>query len=248
MSVQPGAVLNTVAFGNRPEGVEVPVVQTRAPSTYDWNYPIGKPWVDKLNNACYKLTSVTSSAGINTANWQATGGGTTSIATINNNAPVAGNYTLAQTANQITITETAGTSTFTIPSTFVAPGSITATTSITATLGAITATNGNFVKGTAGNKDVYTSVATNATAGANSAGTVTLVGGTATVATTAVTANSLIRLYRQDIGATGAAALGYVTRGTITPATSFVINAVQAADATALQATDMSVIFWEIVN
>lgn len=127
-------------------------------------------------------------------------------------------------------------------------GAITAGTTLTATVGNVTVTNGNFVKGTAGNKDIYTSVATNATAGANSAGTVTLVGGTATIATTAVTANSKIRLYRQEIAATGAAALGHITIGTITPATSFVINSVQAADATALQATDVSVVFWEIVN
>lgn len=125
---------------------------------------------------------------------------------------------------------------------------IDATTTITATLGNITATNGNFVKGTAGNKDVYTSVATTTTAGANSAGTVTLVGGTATISTTAVTAASKIRIYRQGIGATGAAALGKLTIGTITAATSFVINSVQAADATALQASDVSVVFWEIVN
>jgi len=125
---------------------------------------------------------------------------------------------------------------------------VTGGTGVTATTGNVTASNGNIVKGTAGNKDVYTSVATNATAGANSAGTVTLAGGTATVATTAVTANSLIRLSRQGIGTTGAAALGFITRGTITPSTSFVINAVQAADATALQASDVSVVFWEIVN
>lgn len=120
--------------------------------------------------------------------------------------------------------------------------------SITSDAGDITATNGNFVKGTAGNKDVYTSVASTTTAGANSAGTVVLAGGTATVATTAVTASSLIRLYRQGIGSTGAAALGFVTLGTITASTSFVINAVQPADATALQVSDLSVIFWEIVN
>jgi hypothetical protein len=125
---------------------------------------------------------------------------------------------------------------------------VTAGTSITATLGNITATNGNIVRGTAGNKDVYTSVASTTTAGANSAGTVVLVGGTATIATTAVTAASQIRLYRQGIGATGAAALGIVTRGTILAGVSFVINAVQAADATALQASDVSVIGWEIVN
>jgi hypothetical protein len=129
-----------------------------------------------------------------------------------------------------------------------ATGSITAGTTLTATAGNITATNGNIVRGTAGNKDVYTSVATTTAAGANSAGTVTLVGGTATVATTSVTASSQIRLYRQGIGATGAAALGIVTLGTKTAGVSFVINAVGAADATALQATDVSVIGWEIVN
>lgn len=171
-----------------------------------------------------------------------------------------GEVTMAGTANQITTTGGLNTLTFSIPAVFIAPGSIastttivagtslTATTSVTATLGNITATNGNIVKGTAGNKDVYTSVATNATAGANSAGTVTLVGGTATVATTAVTANSKIRWARQSIGATGAAALGIVTIGTITAGVSFVINAVQAADATALQASDVSLIWWEIVN
>ncbi len=114
--------------------------------------------------------------------------------------------------------------------------------------GAITATNGNMIKGTAGNKDVYSSVATTITAGANSAGTVTLSGGTATVSTTAVTASSKIRMTRQGIGSTGAAALGQLSVGTITAGVSFIINAVQAADATALQASDVSSIWWEIVN
>lgn len=108
--------------------------------------------------------------------------------------------------------------------------------------------NGNIVKNVAGNKDVYTSVATTTAAGANSAGTVTLVGGTATIATTSVTANSKIRMTRQGVGATGAAALGDLSIGTISAGVSFVINAVQAANATALQASDVSVIFWEIVN
>ena len=125
---------------------------------------------------------------------------------------------------------------------------VTAGTSITATLGNITATNGNIVRGTAGNKDVYTSVATTTTAGANSAGTVTLVGGTATVSTTAIAAGSKLRLTRQGIGATGAAALGLLSVGTITAGVSFIINSVDQADATALQASDVSSIFWEIVN
>jgi hypothetical protein len=127
-------------------------------------------------------------------------------------------------------------------------GVLTNTAGITATLGAITATNGNLVLGTAGNKILSTSVATTTTAGANSFGSVTLAGGTATVSTTSVTANSLIYIWRQSIGSTGAAALGQLSVGTIVAATSFVINALQAADATALQASDVSVIGWMIVN
>jgi hypothetical protein len=127
-------------------------------------------------------------------------------------------------------------------------GSLTATTTLTATLGAITATNGNLVLGTAGNKIVSTSVASTTTAGANSFGKVTLVGGTATVSTTAVTASSIIFLTRQGIGATGANPLGELSIGTIVAATSFVINAWSQADATALAATDVSSIGWMIVN
>lgn len=126
--------------------------------------------------------------------------------------------------------------------------SITAGTTLTATLGNITATNGNLVLNTAGNKLVSTSVGASAAAGANSFGTVTLVGGTVTVSTTSVTASSIIFLTRQSVGATGAAALGHLSVGTITAATSFVINAWSAADATALQASDVSVIGWMIVN
>ena len=126
--------------------------------------------------------------------------------------------------------------------------SITAGTSLTATLGNITATNGNLVLVAECNKIMRTSVATTTAAGANSFGYVTLVGGTATVATTNVGASSLIRLSRLGVGATGAAALGVLSVGTITASTSFVINAVQAADATALQASDVSVVLWEIIN
>ena len=127
-------------------------------------------------------------------------------------------------------------------------GAVTAGTTVTATLGNITATNGNIVKGTAGNKDIYTSVASTTTAGANSAGKVTLVGGTATISTTAVTAASIIRLTRQGVGATGANPLGMLSVGTISAGASFVINAWSATDATALAATDVSSIGWEIVN
>ena len=127
-------------------------------------------------------------------------------------------------------------------------GALTATTSLTATLGAITATNGNLVLGTAGNKILSSSVGASAAAGNNSFGKVTLIGGTITVSTTAVTASSIIMLTRQTVGATGAAALGMLTIGTIVAGTSFVINAWKTTDATDLAITDVSSIGWMIIN
>ena len=152
---------------------------------------------------------------------------------------VISNSTTLGTSNALTLTQAGALN---------ATTSITAGTALTASLGNITATNGNIVRGTAGNKDVYTSVASTTTAGANSAGTVTLTGGTATISTTAVTASSIIRLTRQGVGVTGANPLGMLSVGTIVASTSFVINAWSATDATALAATDVSIIGWEIVN
>lgn len=140
-------------------------------------------------------------------------------------------------ANAVTIGSTNTTSATTIQS---GSGGITMT-------GAISLT-GNLTLVAAGNKINHTSVATTTTAGANSIGSVTLVGGTATINTTAVTTNSLIKIWRQTVGATGAAALGELSVGAIVNATSFVINSWQQANATALQASDVSNIGWEIVN
>lgn len=127
-------------------------------------------------------------------------------------------------------------------------GSITSATTLTATLGAITATNGNLVLGTAGNKIVSTSVGTTAAAGANSFGSVTLVNGTATVATTAVTASSLIHVTRLAIGTTGANPIGDLSVGDIIAGTSFVIGALSQTNAENVVATDQSVVYWSIVN
>ena len=107
---------------------------------------------------------------------------------------------------------------------------------------------GNLTFSDSGNKIISSNVGTTTTAGANSFGSVTLVGGTATVSTTSVTANSLIFIWRQSIGATGANPLGLLTVGTITASTSFVINAVLTATATTLVASDVSVVGWMIVN
>jgi len=163
-------------------------------------------------------------------------------------SPAAGNFNILGTASQITSTGAGSTITLSTPAAFIAPGSIAATTTLTATLGAITATNGNLVLTAAGNKMVRSSVGTTTAAGANSIGSVTLVGGTATIATTSVTAASLIKLWRQSIGATGATALGMLTIGTITAGVSFVLNAAQSASASSLQASDVSVVGWEIIN
>lgn len=204
--------------------------QNRAPLSGDFYAP-GTVWQyydTNSGNSVFYVSCGSTTPGQNV--WAAYGSSSGDILAING------------TTNQVTVNTVAGVATASLPSNLVAPGSL------TATLGAITATNGNIVRGTAGNKDIYSSVASTTSAGANSAGKVTLAGGTATISTTAVTASSIIRLYRQDIGSTGAAALGILTIGTITAGTSFVINSVQAADATALQASDVSSVAWEIVN
>ena len=218
------------------------VRQNRAPLSGDF-YPPGTVWQYYNTSTQVSLFYVSCGSSAPGSNvWAAYGSSSGDILAVNG------------TANQITSTTSSGVATISLPSAITTPGSLSTTTTltggtgITATTGNITATNGNIVRGTAGNKDVYSSVASTTSAGANSAGTVTLVGGTATVNTTAVTASSIIRIYRQGIGSTGAAALGFLTIGTITASTSFVINSVQAADATALQASDVSVVAWEIVN
>lgn len=179
-------------------------------------------------------------------------GGGTGLTSLTPHALYVGNLTAAPTALAVGATGTVlGGVTGSDPAFTASPsvtGSVTAGTTLTATLGAITATNGNLVLGTAGNKILSTSVATTTTAGANSFGTVTLVGGTATVSTSAITTNSIVLLTRQTIGATGAAALGQISRGTISNGVSFVINALSGTDATALVATDVSNIGWMIIN
>jgi len=219
MTFPVGANLYTLGFGTRPENIEVPHYDVRAPTSTDVLYPIGKEWVWP-GNSIWKLLQLSAANNITTATWVQISNSTGDILAING------------TANQITASTTSGTTTLSIPSTFIAPGSI------SATLGNITATNGNLVLGTAGNKIVSTSVATTTTAGANSFGSVALVGGTATVATTAVTANSLIFLTSQALGTvTVASALDVTAK---TAGTSFVI--------TASQGTDTSTIAWMIVN
>jgi hypothetical protein len=222
-----------------------PIMSTRNPTTSDIMdqsgapYRVGQLWGNTGSLAFYAYGGA--------GNWVLLGSGSTgSINSITGDSggaevPLAGNFNLLGSNNQITVTGTANQEKFSIPSTFIAPGSI------AAAAGNITATNGNVVLGTAGNKLVSTSVGTTTAAGANSIGSVTLVAGTATVATTAVTANSLIVVWRQSIGAT-TGALGMISVGPIVAATSFVINAALTATATSLATTDVSVVGYIILN
>lgn len=75
-------------------------------------------------------------------------------------------------------------------------------------------------------------------------GVSTLVNGTVTVSTTAILSTSRVKLTIQAINAS--TAIGVPTLGTVTNATSFVINA-RKADAT-VEAGDQSSVHWEIID
>lgn len=120
----------------------------------------------------------------------------------------------------------------------VASGTITAGTGITSTTGGVTATagnltatNGNLVLGTAGNK-LSIATGTNASVGTSAA----MTAGAITIATTAVTASSIIILSHKTAGGT----LGTLSVGTITPGTSFGI--------VSSSGTDTSTVHWLIIN
>lgn len=66
--IQPGAMLYTQGFGSRPENVEVPHIDVRAPASTDTQYPIGKIWIYQ-GVATYTLLSQTSFGGVVTSNW-----------------------------------------------------------------------------------------------------------------------------------------------------------------------------------
>jgi hypothetical protein len=65
---QPGANLYTLGGGNRPEAVETPHLDTRAPTPQDYRYPVGKRWIF-IGNSEWVLLSKTSVSGVLLANW-----------------------------------------------------------------------------------------------------------------------------------------------------------------------------------
>jgi hypothetical protein len=106
---------------------------------------------------------------------------------------------IAGTASQIVANTAAGTTTLSLPSALIAPGSVAATTTLTATLGAITATNGNLVLGTLGNKLVIPA-GTNGSVGVT--GVMSGSPGAVSVASTAITTSSIILYSRATTGGT----------------------------------------------
>ncbi len=187
-----------------------------------------------------------------TANQITTTGGLNTLTFSIPSSFIAPGSIVATTTIASTTTMTAGTGfTVTTGNAVVSTGNITATlgsvaagttvtagTSITATLGAITATNGNVVLGTAGNKILSTSVASTTTAGANSFGKVSLSSGAAVVNTTAALTNSIIILTTQALGTVATPmAIAVTARSN---GSSFTI--------TSEDATDTSSIGWMIIN
>lgn len=120
MTIQPGANLYTIAFGSRPENVEVPFITNRAPTTSDVGFPLGKRWV-YINNAEYTLTGITASNGLYTANWALLGTNSGALNTLTGDTggaltPAAGNInilggagiTVAGAGSTLTVSLTGG--------------------------------------------------------------------------------------------------------------------------------------------
>lgn len=117
MAFQPGATVNTQAFGNRPENIEVPHIDTRVPTSSDVIYPIGKRWIF-LGDSEWVLIAQSSVGGVLASEWVQLGSSGGAISAI------------LGTANEITAATVAGTTTLSTPTTFIAPGSIASTTTL----------------------------------------------------------------------------------------------------------------------
>ena len=149
--------IDTLSYLNQQEMRYVlRTIAQRAPTARDkTGHAYAEIWVDQSTDNVYCFTNVSSGS----ANWEQIGGGTSGINTVNagsGSATPSGNaITLAGTANQITTTGSGSTVTFALASALTAPGSVTATTTLTATSGAITATNGNLVLGSAGKSSLF---------------------------------------------------------------------------------------------
>lgn len=128
-----------------------PIIAKRAPNSADTGFPLGQTWIDKVGNTSYTLTSVAAGS----ANWVSTGGAG-AVNTINGQLPVAGNFDMVGTANQITVTPAPGQDTISLPSTVVVGTSVTSGSFITSNvaIGSTFTDNTLTVTGTNANSDL----------------------------------------------------------------------------------------------
>lgn len=183
MTIQPGANVYTQGFGSRPENVEVPHIDVRAPATTDTLYPVGKRWIDTSGGAEYSLINLSTSNGIVSANWALLGTDTGALNTLTGDSggaisPSAGNINLVGTANQIATTGAGSTITFSLvgpytPATYTAHGVLLGegASSIVATAAG---TNGQVLIGSTGADPAFATIT-------SSGSTLTLTGGANTL-------------------------------------------------------------------
>lgn len=139
MTFQPGANLYTAGFGSRPENVEVPHLDVRAPSATDVMYPIGKQWVDSIGKNTYFLVSLSSFGGITTATWEKVQAAENALLSLSDGTTLVfpdtnGTIQLVGTTNQITTVSDPSFDRifFSLANPLIFPGAI------TANLGAVT--------------------------------------------------------------------------------------------------------------
>lgn len=114
-----------------------PMVASRAPTTADSKFPIGKIWSYPANSAAYILVSKSSSSGgLVSATWDLFGGGGASIDTITGDSggalsPSSGNLNILGTASQITTTGLGSTLTLALASSITGLTSVSSTTFVT---------------------------------------------------------------------------------------------------------------------
>jgi hypothetical protein len=83
MSAYPsGANVYTQGFGSYPENVEIPHIDIRDPNSTDYKFPLGKRWVNRIDDTEFVLTSFTASLNITSAVWIQSAGGVSGIITL----------------------------------------------------------------------------------------------------------------------------------------------------------------------
>lgn len=119
------------------------VISTTAPTTAQWNYPLGQIWINTTSKIAYILAGKASRSGT----WVVVSDSSSGITTLTGDTggaigPSSGNVNLKGTTNQITVTGSGSTLTWTLSATLVAPGSLTVTSGFTVSAGttAITGT------------------------------------------------------------------------------------------------------------